>query len=170
MKGSFGSVSFFRGLFVVCNSYIVFSLCMKFLMSVCKACIGRCFGFGINFSPFLRTFFCSVVKVVCLASMTRDPSSSVSIVLSKSRCWSTESLSWLMVCTILCLSVFCICFCLCLYFLYIVLFSSVRLEVRLSLGSLSRLRGLFLGLVVVVVVVLADVVIAVEVRFLYTCL
>ena len=89
-------------------------------MSVCKACIGRCFGFSINVSPFLRTFFCSLVKVVCLASMTRDPSSSVSIVwlvLSNSRCWSTESLSWLMVCTILCLLVFC----MFLFFLYIVL-------------------------------------------------
>ena len=88
--------------------------------------------------------------------MTRDPSSSVYIVwlvLSKSRCWSTESLSWL----ILCLSVFCICFCLCLFFLYIVLFFSVRLEVRPSLGSLSCLRGLFLGLVVVVADVLRSV-------------
>ena len=97
MKGSFGSVSFFRSLFVVCNSYIVFSLCMKFPMSVCKACIGRCFGFGINFR---RTFFCALIKVVCFANMTKDPLSSVSIVwlvLSKSRCWSTESLSWLMV-------------------------------------------------------------------------
>ena len=104
---------------MVCNSYIVFSLCTKFLMSVYKAGIGRCFGFGINFSPFLRTFFCALVNVVCFANMTKDPLSSVStvwLVLSKSRCWSTESLSWLMVCTILCLSVFCIYFCLCLFF------------------------------------------------------
>ena len=71
MKGSFGYVSFFCGLFVVCSSYI-FSLCMKFLMSVCKACMDRCFGFSINFSPFLRTFFCLVVKVVSLASMTKS--------------------------------------------------------------------------------------------------
>ena len=54
-----------------------------------------------------------------------------------------------------------------MFFLYIVLFYSVRLEVHPSSGSLSRLQGLFLSLVVSVV---PDVIVAVEVRFLYMCL
>ena len=43
-------------------------------MSECKVCIDNCFGFGMNFRPFLSTFFGVSVRVVCLASMTRASS------------------------------------------------------------------------------------------------
>ena len=50
VTGSFSSMSFFFSLVVVCSSYFVFSLCMKFLIvSMCRACIGSCSGSGINF-------------------------------------------------------------------------------------------------------------------------
>ena len=82
-----------------------------------------------------------------------------------SRCWSTESLSWLMVCTILCLSVFCICFCLC--FFYILFFSIVSALRCILLREASPVcGGLFLSLVVIVV---PDVIVAVEVRFFCIC-
>ena len=71
LKGSFGSLSGFRGFFLNCNSYTVLSLCIKFLISVCRACICNCLGLGMNFSPFLSTLFCFSVRVVCIASMTK---------------------------------------------------------------------------------------------------
>ena len=61
---------------------IVFSLCMKFLMSVCSVCKGRLLGLGINFKPFPRTFFWESVRVVCFANMTKESSSLVSVVWS----------------------------------------------------------------------------------------
>ena len=71
---------FFCGLLVVLSSYnIVLSLCMKFLMSVCSVCIGRLLGLGINFRPFLRTFFWESVRVVCFANTTKESSSLVSV-------------------------------------------------------------------------------------------
>ena len=48
VKGSLGSVFCFHGFAVVCSSYVVFSLCIKFLISVCRACIGNCLGLGMN--------------------------------------------------------------------------------------------------------------------------
>ena len=78
---SLGSVFCFCGLIVVCSSYIIFSLCIKFLISVFRACIGNYLGLDINFNPFLRTSFCVSVRVVYLASMTKA-SSSLSIINS----------------------------------------------------------------------------------------
>ena len=54
LKGSLGSL--FRLCDVVFCSYTVFSLCIKFLISECKVCIGSCLGFGMNFNPFLSVF------------------------------------------------------------------------------------------------------------------
>ena len=71
MKGSPGSLFCLYCVVVVFNLCTTFNLCAKFLISKCKACIGSCFGFGMNFSPFLSTFFCASVRVVCLASMTK---------------------------------------------------------------------------------------------------
>ena len=87
VKGSLDSVYFFFNVVEVCSSNMVFSLCIKFLMSICRACIGNCLGFGINFSPFLSTCFCSLVRVVCFASMT---SASSSLFLSVSDCGLTS--------------------------------------------------------------------------------
>ena len=50
-----GSLFFWLLCFNVLSSYIVLILCMKFLMSLCNICIGKCFGLGINVSPFLKT-------------------------------------------------------------------------------------------------------------------
>ena len=55
VKGSLGSVFCFRGFIVVCSSYVIFSLCIKLLISICRVCIGNCLGLGMNFNPFLRT-------------------------------------------------------------------------------------------------------------------
>ena len=55
LKGSLGSL--FCLWDVVFSSYIVFNLCMKFLISECRVCIGSCLGLGMNFNPFLSTFF-----------------------------------------------------------------------------------------------------------------
>ena len=113
VKGSLGSVFCFHGFVVVCSSYVVFSLCIKLLISVCRACIGNCLGLGMNFNPFLRTSFYVSVRVACLASMTKA-SSSLSIrglVYTMLRC---EIISWSQVC-IACMSLFCICLCLCLF-------------------------------------------------------
>ena len=82
VKGSLGSL--FRLCDVVFCSYIVFSLCIKFLISECKVCIGNCLGFGMNFNPFLSTLFCVSVRVVCLASMTKASSFLSFILLSVS--------------------------------------------------------------------------------------
>ena len=43
-------------------------------MSVCRAYIGKCLGFGMNFSPFLSGLFCVSVRVVCLTSITKASS------------------------------------------------------------------------------------------------
>ena len=72
LKGSLGSL--FCLWDVVFSSYIIFNLCMKFLISECRVCIGSCLGLGMNFNPFLSTFFCVSVRVVCLASMTKASS------------------------------------------------------------------------------------------------
>ena len=76
-KGSLGFVGF--GLDVVLISYVVLILCIKSRISLCKACICKSFGFGMNVSPFLRTCFCASVRVVLVASITK--ASSVSSVL-----------------------------------------------------------------------------------------
>ena len=55
VKGALGSVYFFLNPIVV---NMVLSLCIKFLVSVCRACIGNCLGFDVNFNPFLRTSYC----------------------------------------------------------------------------------------------------------------
>ena len=60
---------------MVRNSNIVLSLCIRFLMSICRACIGNCLGYGINVSLFLSTHFCASVRVVCFANMTNVSSS-----------------------------------------------------------------------------------------------
>ena len=108
VEGSLGSVYFFFSLVKDCNSNMVLSLCIKFLMSLCRACMGNCLGFGMNFSPFLSNCFCASVRVVCFANMTNASSS---LFMSVSNCGLTSSL--LMVYAV---SVVCICFCLCLFF------------------------------------------------------
>ena len=108
VKGSLGSVYFFFTLVEVCNSSMVLSLCIKFLMSVCRACIGNCLGFGINFSPFLSNCFCASVRVVCFANNMTNASSSLFVFISN--CDLTSSLM------VHAISVVCICFCLCLFF------------------------------------------------------
>ena len=56
LKGSLGSLFHLRD--VVFCLYIIFNLCIKFLISECKVCISSCLGFGMNFNPFLSTLFC----------------------------------------------------------------------------------------------------------------
>ena len=70
MLMSLGSAFCFRGLIVVCSSYIIFSLCIKFLISVFRACIGNYLGLDINFNPFLRTSFCMYVTVLYMSLST----------------------------------------------------------------------------------------------------
>ena len=53
------------------SSYLVLILCMKFLMSLCNICIGKCCGLGINV---MGSFFCVSVNLVCFANMTRASS------------------------------------------------------------------------------------------------
>ena len=65
-KGSLGSLAF--GLNVVFISYTVLILCIKSWMSLCKACICRFFGLGMNVSPFLSTCFCVSVRGVFVAN------------------------------------------------------------------------------------------------------
>ena len=48
---------------------------MNLMISLCKVCICSCLGFGMKVSPFLSTFFCVSVSVVCLASITSALSS-----------------------------------------------------------------------------------------------
>ena len=67
IKGSLDSLSCICGVVVVYSSYITFNLCIKFLISEYKACIGNFLDFGMNFNPFLSTSFCVLVRVVCLA-------------------------------------------------------------------------------------------------------
>ena len=102
VMGSLGSVFCFRGLVVVCTSYIVFSLCIKFLISVCRVCIGNCLGLGMNF----RTSFCVSVRVVCLAK-------SLSILGLVCTVLGCEIISWSQVC-IACMSLFYICLFFCI--------------------------------------------------------
>ena len=116
-------------------------------MSVCRACIGKCLGLGMNFSPFLSGLFSVSVRVICLTSITKASSFLLFVGLSGFRIPCGSILSCSAVYAVLLVLFICLCFRL--FLLYMVLFFNVRLEERPSFGSLFRLQGLFLLSIVV---------------------
>ena len=70
---------------------------MKFLMFVCSVYIGRLLGLGINFRPFLRTFFWESVRIVCFANMTKESSSLVLVVWLIIICMNVLALNIVMI-------------------------------------------------------------------------